>query len=68
MIYIDIEVGGYYLCQMRYPYPVCHIMKDGVMEPLIDRNQIRNFVIRQRPSLARKKFIAEVTKQRIINE
>lgn len=68
MIYIDVQVNGYYLCQMRYPYPVRHIMNDGVMEPLIDRQQIRNFVIRQIPGLARKKFIAEVTKQRIINE
>lgn len=68
MIYIDIEVGGYYLCQIKYPYPVQKIMKNGQMIPLENKHRIRQFVIQKKPFLAKKDFTAVVTNQRVFNE
>ena len=66
-LFLDIMDGTRFLCQLRCTLPPRKTISGGRVIPSLDAQNLRQWVIHQRPSLAARDFTIRFSDQRIPN-
>lgn len=65
-ILIDVMCDGYFVCQLKYTRRGWPELIDGKVEEVYDSEEIKAFVLEQRPSLRRKNIKLAFSNSRVV--